>query len=171
MGAVVALALSGCSIISPMPSVELVKGVGAAMGVAMSVGPTSASQTVYHPHDRFAFLCISLNREATVSDVVPALQSELKSRGVDSRVFDGEASVASCTVWLSYVTRMDWDIPPFNSDYRPYLSSASLVLRTESGQVLSSSRYELGEFGVGKWATTRKKLAPVVQALLTGVEK
>ena len=49
--------------------------------------------------------------------------------------------------------------------------SAALTLRSDHGDVIASSQYALGDFmDMGKWASTRSKLAPVVTALLTGFE-
>ena len=45
---VVSAALSGCSIISPVPVIELAKATGAVAVSAISTGPSSAKNTVYH---------------------------------------------------------------------------------------------------------------------------
>jgi hypothetical protein len=51
------------------------------------------------------------------------------------------------------------------------MRDATLTLRDENGTVLSSSAYSLdGTFQMGKWSTSRSKLAPVVTALVTGFD-
>ena len=47
----------------------------------------------------------------------------------------------------------------------------ALTLYLADGRVLSQSEYSVGDgMFSGKWAPTRKKLAPVVTALITGFE-
>lgn len=164
--------LSGCSILSPVPLWEVTKVAGSAAGVAIDYGPSRASQTVYHLHPSFRQLCIEFNPDAPTEEIVPALQAELRSHQVDSRVYERGSRLTECRVWLRYAAQIEWGSPPFRDGWRPYLSSAALTLQTADGTVLSSSRYELdgGVLASGKWTATRSKLAPVVTALLTGFE-
>ncbi|PXW93692.1 hypothetical protein C7444_11861 [Sphaerotilus hippei] len=168
--AVLALLQGGCSILSPAPTLELLKGVGGAVGTAVTVASPSARDTVHHLQGRIESICIQLEPDVLLADVVPALQLELREQGVSSRVYDGAGLGADCTVWLHYSTGIEWDVPPLASEHRPYLSRAQLVLRGADGRVLSSSGFEINALGMGKWASTRRKLAPVVKALVTGFE-
>lgn len=167
---------AGCSIVSPMPLWELAKSAGVAASNALPYAPIDASNTVYHLHPAFTNLCIEYNPETPVSDVVPALQIELRKHQVESRVYEAGPLTAStlseqCKVWLKYSAYIAWDTPPMSSAYKSYVTTAALTLRDANGAVLSSSHYELGTgFGVSKWASTQRKLAPVVTALLTGFE-
>ena len=72
---------------------------------------------------------------------------------------------------VTYTADIEWGTPPFASGYKSYIRDAKLTLRDENGTVLSSSAYSLdGVFQMGKWATSRSKLAPVVTALVTGFD-
>jgi hypothetical protein len=167
---------AGCSIISPVPLWELAKSAGAVASAAIPYGSSEASNTVYHLHPAVQNLCIEFNPESAVPDVVPALQLELRKHQIESRVYDTSpltagALLEQCRVWLKYRAYIAWDIPPMGDNYKSYVNTASLTLQTSTGVVLSSSNYELGTgFGVGKWASTQSKLAPVVTALITGFQ-
>lgn len=162
---------TGCAVFTPVPALELLKATATATSTAISFGPSKASNTVRHDHAPFQSVCIELNRQAPVQDVLPALQAELRTLQIDSRIYDTGITPESCAIWLRYATTMDWGIPPFQAEHRPYLTAASLTLQTAEGRILSSSQYELDTvFGVGKWASTRSKISPVVVALITGFE-
>jgi len=163
------MALSGCSILSPIPLWELTKaaGSGAALGVQSASG--EAVDTVYHLHAPFKSVCIEYNPGAQTADVLPALQRALKVQSIDSRVYEAPGTLAPCPVWLRYTTQMEWDKAPMTDRFQSYVSEASLTLQNAQGQVLSSSRYAVDPvFGTSKWASTFDKLAPVVAALVTG---
>jgi len=162
---------SGCSIVSPVPLWELAKTTGMAAAAVIPYGGSEASNTVYHLHAPFRQLCIEFNPDSAVTDVVPALQIELRKHRVESRVYEPGTITDECGVWLRYVASIVWDVPPMSGTYKPYVSNAALTLQASNGAVLSSSQYELGTaFGMGKWASTQSKLAPVVTALLTGFQ-
>ncbi len=162
---------TGCSIVSPLPLWELTKAAGAAATLAIPYAPTQASNTVYHLHPQVSSLCIEFNPESGVADVVPALQIELRKHAVESRVYEAGTPSSSCGTWLRYVTTTGWGMPPMADTYRAFVSSAALTLQTSGGVVLSSSQYaDDSAFGAGRWASTQRKLAPVVSALLTGFQ-
>lgn len=164
---------AGCSIVSPEPTWELIKATGGLASVALSQASTKASNTIYHLHAPFKSVCIEFNPQTQVPDIIPALQAELRGRGIESRVYDNPAAVARlCNVWLEYSVQFDWGMPPLSSDYRPYINSVRLSLRSDKGQVLSTSEYQLDSLlGIGKWANTRAKVGPVVAALVTGFQE
>jgi len=167
---------AGCSIISPVPLWELTKGTAALASVAIPYGSSEASQTVYHQHRAFSHLCIEYNPDAPIADVVPALQIELRRHQIDSLVYPADTSSNSrlseiCPVWLMYRAEMEWGVPPMQSDYQPYVTVAALTLRSAEGRVLASSQYQLSSIsGIGKWASTQRKLSPAVKAILTGFQ-
>lgn len=167
------LLLSACSVVSPHPLWELAKASGATVGAAVgSAAPSKAINTVYHLHPPVRSVCIEFNPETQVPDLVPALQIELKTRLVDSRVYETRSATGLCKYWLRYSAYTELDIPPLGSDYKPYMKSATLTLWNGSDQILASSQYDPGgPFGAGKWASTRAKIAPVVRALITGDEE
>ena len=169
--AAAAVALPGCSIISPAPVVELVKATGAVAVSAISHGPSSARNTVYHEHKAMDAVCVEYNPLTPDPDIAPALQAELRSHEIDSRIYEEGGAPSSCKFRVTYTADIEWDTPPFGTGYKSYIRDATLTLRDESGTVLSSSAYSLdGVFQMGKWATSRSKLAPVVTALVTGFD-
>ncbi len=169
--AAVAAALSGCSVVSPVPIVELVKATGAVAVSAISTGPSHSKNTVYHEHRALDVVCVEYNPLTPDPDIAPALQAELRNHEIDSRIYEEGGAPTSCRYRITYTADIDWGTPPFGSGYKSYLRDATLTLRDENGTVLSSSAYALdGAFQMGKWATSRSKLAPVVTALVTGFD-
>lgn len=164
-------ALSGCSILSPMPLWELTKATGQLAFSSLQTEPGEASDTVYHAHARFSSLCIEYNPQTQTADVLPALQLALRAHQIDSRVYESAINTPHCPVWLRYSAQMEWGKSPYSERYQAYISQATLSLQTDRGQVLSSSHYSLGDgMRTSKWASTQDKLAPVVSALVTGVQ-
>ena len=164
--------LSACSIFSPLPAWELIKATGSAGSTALAYGASKASQTVHHGDAQVTALCIEYRSEAPAHELVPALQAELRELHISSRVFEGGGPAqADCKVWLRYAVQVQWGVPPMGSSYQAYISSASLSLHQADGRLMASSSYQLDErFGMGRWASPRSKLAPVVKALITGFE-
>ena len=165
------LSLSGCSIVSPAPLWELAKATGSLASMAMATNPGESSNTVHHAHEPLKELCIEFNPQTQVADIVPALQIALRQHQIESRVYEGIVATEKCSVWLKYSAFIDWGQYPLSDRYKPYVSKAALTLQTARGQILSSSHYELNPLlGTSRWASTQDKLAPVVSALLTGIE-
>lgn len=164
--------LSGCSVFSPLPAWELVKATGSIGSTALAYGSSQASQTVHHGDAPVTSLCIAYQHNTPAPDFVPALQAELRELRISSRVYEGSpAAQPGCQVWLHYTVQLEWGTPPLSSGYQAYIQSASLSLRQADGRLMASSSYQLdSRFGIGRWASTRSKLAPVVKALITGFE-
>lgn len=165
------LSLSGCSIVSPAPLWELAKATGSLASMAMTTAPGESSNTVHHAHEPLKAVCIEFNPQAPVADIVPALQTALRRHQIESRVYARVVPAEQCDVWLKYSAFIAWEQHPLSDHFKPYVSKAALTLQTARGKVLSSSHYEVDPtYGSSKWASTQDKLAPVISALLTGVE-
>lgn len=166
--------LSGCSLFSPLPTIELIKASASAATVAIGQGPNKASNTVFQGNALPRRVCIEYNRSLAMPDFVPALMAELKRHEVSSRVLDVGVRPGDdeCPAWLHYQGLQQWDKPPLSDQMRPYLAQATLSLHDAGGRLMSASSYQSEEavMGLGKWGSTRNKLAPVVTALLTGFE-
>lgn len=164
--------LGGCSVLSPLPAWELVKATGTATSAALaSTAPIKASNTVHHGDAPVRDVCIEFNRNAPLEDLVPAMQAELRGQGVDSRVYEPGDGLRHCGVWLRYVATIEWGVPPLGSGYRPNLSAAALSLHRADGTLMATSSYQVDQnMGLGRWNSTRNKIAPVVKALITGFE-
>ena len=172
LAGVLPLLATACSVISPAPTWELVKAAGSAANLALVGRGARASNTVYTPHALPAQVCIEYSPQPPLADWLPALQIELKRHAIDSRVFPPATPVDGCTHWLRYAATTDWETPPMESRPVHQLTHARLSLQRADGRVLSTSEYVAGSGLLsGKWGSTRDKLAPVVTALLTGVEE
>ncbi len=164
--------LSGCSVLSVNPTLELVKAGGAVALSAISTGPSSARNSVQHAHPAIETVCVEYNPVTPDPDIVPALQQELRALAVDSRVYEDDALPPSCQFRLGYTADIDWDTPPMGSGLKAYLRDATLTLRGQDGAVIASSSYQLDDaFKMGKWADDRRKLAPLVTQIITGFDR
>lgn len=160
------LLLGGCSTLAPMATWQLLKlGSNAAL-TQQSPRPVN---TVHHGDAPVKDVCVEYNRNMPLDELVPALLAELKAQGVDSRVYEVGTGPRDCAQWLRYAGSIEWAVPPMGQEHRAYLSTAVLSLHRADGRLLSSSAYA-SDAGFGRWASTRKKIAPVVKALITGFE-
>ena len=160
------LALSGCSVLPPLISLELVKAGSMA---ALANQRPRPSGTVHHGDATVNKVCVEYNRDMPLDEMIPVLQAELKNQGVISRVYDVGSGQRDCAHWLQYVGSIEWGVPPFSSQPRPYISAVTLSLRRADGRLLSTSSIKT-DSGPRRWASTQAKLAPVVKALITGFE-
>jgi len=160
---------SGCSVFSAEPLWELAKAGGALVqGAVTEVAPSQARDTVVYAHGPIQRLCVEYNRSSQAADLLPALVAELQAQHIESRVYEAGGRNDQCDVWLRYTASIQWAVPPTGSDYRPYLDRATLVLNGADGRVLATSSFVLddGLMSMGRWASTRDKLAPAVRALV-----
>lgn len=161
------LTLPGCVVMQPDPTLEAVKLISVVVTGIASMSPNPAQNAVAHPHDPVKEVCIEWNRSVAVADFIPALQGELLRHGIISRVYEAGMQPVSCGAQLDYAAFQQWEKRTFGDEYSPYLSYAALTLR-KNGMVLASANYEMGVMGYDKWAPTRKKLGPLVDAMLAG---
>ena len=161
-----AASLGGCTALGPMATWEVLKWGGSAAIAQQDAKPVN---TVHHGDAPVKEVCVEYNRDLPLDELVPALQAELKTQGVESRVYDAGSGPRACLYWLRYAGSIEWGTPPLGQEQRAYLSSAALSLRRADGRLLSSSAYVSDTSGA-RWASTRKKIAPVVKALITGFE-
>ncbi len=165
----ICLALSACSIVTPSPLFELIKATGMAASTAIAQGPSDASYLVHHGASAPATLCIEYNPDTQVADLLPAIQNELKTHQIESRIYEISGVLDQCPIWLKYSAYMEWDTPPFSSTYQPFMSRAMFTLQRSNGEIIGSSGYELGaELQMGKWSGTRNKIARAIHALVKG---
>lgn len=161
--------LHGCSVTAPLQAWGLIRAADVAGSTALAYAPAKAVNTVHHGEPVVQSLCIEYNRMTPLEDLVPALQLELREQGVSSRVYETGSGQQECRYWLRYAATIEWGTPPMGNGYRAYLSSAALSLHHANGSLMASSAYAAdADFGTSKWSTTRRKLAPVVKAVITG---
>lgn len=163
------LLLSGCSVVAPLQLLGLAKVADVAGSTALAYAPAKAIDTVHHGDAPLHSVCIEYNRLAQLEDLVPALQIELREQGVSSRVYESGSGLQECQFWLRYAATIEWGLPPLGKNYRAFLSSAALSLHRANGSLMASSAYAVdADTGASRWSTTRRKLAPVVKAVITG---
>lgn len=160
--------LSGCVVVTPSPTIEAVHLLSSVLTGAASITPGSAQDVVVHEHAPIKRVCIELNPAVALVEFVPAVQNELRERGVDSRLYDTGMQPADCPVVLQYTAYLDWDRRALDHQYSTYLTFATLTLRSYDGKVLASANYQLGQMGLDKWSPTRSKVAAVISALFAG---
>lgn len=160
--------LSGCVVVPPSPTYEAVSLISTAVVGASSLIPGAANNPVVHGHERIDNLCIQFNPAVAVADFVPAVQRELRDNSVDSRLYEAGMQPADCQAILYYSAFLDWDRRAMSDEYSPYLTFASITLRSSDGRVLASANYEEGQLGMDKWSSTRAKISTVIKALLAG---
>jgi len=169
---IMGLSMSGCTILSPSPLFEVIKAGGMAASTAIAQGPSDASYLIHHGMPPANMVCIEYNPDTQISDILPAIQNELRTHGIKSRVYETNTSLDRCDTWLKYSASMEWDTKPLSSTYLPYMTKAMLTLQKSEGEILASSGYELGsELQMGKWSSTRNKLARAIEALIKGEVK
>lgn len=167
--AALATGLGGCALVSPAPAWELLKAASVAAQAGLAQQNLRATGTVHHGQAMPSALCIEFNPDAPVPDLVPVLQQELRRHDVDSRVYARGAPAPACSHWLRYTAAIAWDRLALGGEPAAYLRQATLTLQQGDGRVLASSGYDLDATAIGnKWAGTRAKLAPVVEALVYG---
>lgn len=161
---------SGCSVLSPAPTLELVKAAGTAASLAVARhGPLTASSSVYHSPADWPVLCIEFNPSVAVPDLVNALQAELRRHAVPTRVLESQAPAHLCAHWLRYQATVAWDLRPVERRLDMYIDHLSLTVQDSQGRVLSHSALDsVDGWFVARWASTRAKVVPVVKALLDG---
>ena len=147
----------------------MVKAGGMALDTAVAQGPSDASYLVHHGDKKPNSLCIEYNPDTQVADILPAIQNELKTHDIESRIYEISGILDQCPIWLKYSAYMEWDTPPFSSTYQPFMSRAMFTLQRNNGEIIGSSGYELGtELQIGKWSGTRNKIARAIHALVKG---
>jgi len=159
------LMLSGCVIMTPSPAMEALELIGALTVKTVSLGPYKPDHEVTHAHNKIQNVCIEFNAESAVADFVPSLQAILAKSSVDSRVYRFGEIPSGCRHSLHYTAYQRWEKQLLGSEYTPYLIAAQLILR-ENGKVVASAGYELGVLGLDVRASTRRKIAPAVTAIL-----
>jgi hypothetical protein len=130
----------------------------AALGgcTSVTVKPVSAENRIEH-------ICIENNPRVQVGDFVAVMQEGFQKHGITSQVFNDKPP-AKCLFTSTYTARRTWDMAM-------YMADAQIdVLR--DGRPIASANYHLkgkGGLSLNKWAGTRTKILPIIDALLAQV--
>ena len=105
-------------------------------------------------------VCIERNPKVAVSDFLTVIEQGFMRHGVSISVHDLPLP-ASCEYVLNYTAERGWD-------FKPYLDYAELRL-SRNGTTIGTANYpHSGGFALNKWASTKAKMNPVIDQLLTG---
>jgi hypothetical protein len=138
----------------------MVRVWGALTAALVLTGCTSVK--VQPLESRLDHVCIQLNPAVKVDDFLQVLRDGFARHRISTSVY--EQPQVGCNYILEYTARRSWDITP-------YLSSADLTIRDDSGQVVGQAHYHLrgkGGLSLSKWQGTEAKMAPIIDALITG---
>lgn len=139
--------------------------VKAKIALLSTLAITGCTSINVRPVDNVASIqnvCIVRNPKVIVSDFIPVLQDGFNRHNVSTTVVEQDQA-SSCDVTLTYTALRSWD-------FKPYISHAELRL-WRSGRQIGSADYHLkgkGGFALTKWGSTKEKMDPVIDQLLTG---
>lgn len=121
----------------------------------MTVTPVDPSLTIN-------YVCIQKNPKVIVRDFLPVVRDGFQRYGIATEVFDG-ALPETCQYILTYTAFQKWD-------FTLYLSHAEMTLEKDRQQIAYAVFHLKGGGGLAftKWDSTKKKMDPVIDALLKG---
>jgi hypothetical protein len=105
-------------------------------------------------------ICIRYNEEVNVEDLVPVVQDNLASHGIESVVFKDQTP-SGCSFQLNYTADRWWDLGT-------YMVDANITVWKDS-VLFGSAHYHLnghGGFDLMKWEGTKAKLTPPMDKML-----
>jgi hypothetical protein len=121
---------------------------------------TSVTVRPVDPSLNMRLVCIQENPKVQVSDFVQVVRDGFDRHGIATEVFAGQRS-EKCEYTLTYTALRSWD-------FTPYLSHAELRIEKNGRQVAYAEYHLIGKGGLSltKWASTKEKIDPVIDALL-----
>ena len=124
-------------------------------------GCTSVQVTALDPALNVELICIENNPAVMIADFLGVLEDGIARNGKKTRVFHG-TKPQYCEYVLRYTALQSWDITT-------YLSHAELRIYKDDTQV-ASAVYRLkgkGGLDMSKWQSTKIKMDPVIDGLLS----
>lgn len=155
--------LSGCTLITA-PITGAISLAGSMASSISSMGPSGTSTVNVSPHAELHNLCIEWNQNVVVQDFLPALQNLLRNRQIESRVYDRGMAPSECEAVLYYTLQTQWDTPAFQDNQVSYINYINLMLKAR-GKMVASATYTLDSNAQGRWASTEKKLEPLIEGM------
>lgn len=156
--------LSGCALVME-PITGAISLAGSMVTSVSSMGPTGSTTVSVSPHPALHALCIEWNQNVSVQDFIPELQNQLRSRQIDSKVYDKGMAPSECEAVLYYTVQIRWDTPTFQDDQQPYISGINLLLKSR-GRMIANATYGMDSSNTqNRWASTGKKLEPLIDGM------
>ena len=129
--------------------------------VLAASGCTSINVRPVAPTANLQQVCIVNNPKVIVSDFISVLQDGFSRHNIATSIVES-SEAESCHVTLTYTALRSWD-------FKPYISHAELRLWRD-GKQIGAADYHLkgkGGFALTKWGSTKEKMDPVIDRLLT----
>jgi hypothetical protein len=129
--------------------------------VMLCAGCTSVDVRPVTADFHLSTVCIVNNPQVAVSDFVPVLRDGFNRHGIATSVVE-PLQANACEVTLTYTALRSWD-------FAPYLSHAELRLWRNGRQVGAADYHLRGKGGLAltKWRSTKEKMDPVIEQLLS----
>ena len=129
--------------------------------VLAASGCTSINVRPVAPTANLQQVCIVNNPKVIVSDFISVLQDGFSRHNIATSIVES-SEAESFHVTLTYTALRSWD-------FKPYISHAELRLWRD-GKQIGAADYHLkgkGGFALTKWGSTKEKMDPVIDRLLT----
>ncbi len=138
----------------------------AAIAVLALVGCTTAHHSINKvsraQHDP-RLVCIEENPDVLVGEMLPLVQKGLERHGIKTMNYSRGAMPKGCDYTLWYTVSQRWDMVL-------YIYDAEIKLR-HKGVNIASVYYRNGDYlNVGKWASTKSQIDPLMDELLADFE-
>jgi hypothetical protein len=134
-------------------------------GITLFVsGCTSINVRPVSSNEKITAVVIRINPRVTVSDFLDALDDGFTRHGIAATIVSENADVKDAYV-VTYTAGRRWDMAP-------YLTQATITIDKE-GRRIAYAEYHLrngGGLSLMKWESTRKKIDPIIDELLQGVQ-
>jgi hypothetical protein len=152
---------SGCAwtLVSAADAVGSVTQAGFAVASQMSSPTYVNGQPLAVKH-----VCIEINNQVNLQDLVPALRVALASRGITSMVYNAGTAPPDCESTLTYTASMDYGHREFTDGYSRYLSI--IDLRLVHGTEIVVAHYQTEGLNVDRFATTSTKMRGLVRRMV-----
>ena len=156
------LALQGCA----WTLFTAVDAAGSAIqaGYAIASNYASPAFVTGEPADVRA-VCIEVNPNVSVRDLVPAIQLALERRGVRSGVYNPGASPAGCDAELVYNAIVAYGRRSFTQLPVQYVSAIDLTL-IEHGRIVITARYETARLDVDRFSSASVKVRGLIDRMV-----
>ncbi|MCP1117844.1 hypothetical protein [Robbsia andropogonis] len=113
-------------------------------------------------------VCIEINNQVNLSDLVPALRVALAQRGVTSMVYNAGTAPPDCESRLTYTASMDYGQRQFIDGYTRYLST--IDLRLVHGTEVVVAHYQTEGLNVDRFASVSTKMRGLVRQMVVPVQ-
>jgi hypothetical protein len=136
-------------------TVIVLAALAAAGCTSVQVRPVADATQLQH-------VCIEVNERVSVPEFLEVVEEGIQRHGIKTERYKGDRP-AHCEVRLTYTARRTWDVVT-------YLSHAELWLDRNGRQLGHAMFHMRGKGGLAptKWRSTKAKMDPVIDELLTG---